>query len=137
MRFTLPATLIAASFSTGAAFAPAVQRESSKTALFNTLKARPTTASIAKKAANDIENSFRKINDASNEIVPLTGEEINARLNAQLEKLREKDRNSKELAKEVCFLILDILCVGIYEIGSDQDASHFVWPYKSVQPRWY
>ena len=104
MRFTFPATLLVASVSGGAAFAPTFHGTSSKTALFSTLKARPATASISKKFPVDIENNFREINDASNEIVPLTGEEIQARLQVQLEKLREKDRTSKKLAKEVCIL---------------------------------
>lgn len=38
------------------------------------------------------------------EIVPLSADEINARLEAQLAKLREKDLNSRQLSKEVCFI---------------------------------
>ena len=34
-------------------------------------------------------------------IVPPTADEINARLQAQLEKLRQKDKNSIRLSKEV------------------------------------
>ena len=41
--------------------------------------------------------------EVNNEVVvPLTAEEINARLSAQLDKLREKDRTSRQLSKEVC-----------------------------------
>jgi hypothetical protein len=58
----------------------------------------------------------------SGEIVPLTADEINARLNAQLELLREKDRTSKQLSKEVGFMLLfgdDLVRVSHPTLSSD------------------
>ena len=113
MRFLLSASIIAASLSFSAAFTPSSgflqqhqEQRATATNLCSSIKQRPAVADArisTKKVQQkiDVENHFEEINDASNEIVPLTGEEINARLGAQLEKLREKDRTSRKLEKEV------------------------------------
>ena len=128
MRIILSATVLVASLSASSAFTPSASvsrlhqgiisdsydgtTTEATTELFSSVKQRPGASTATTKTTNgketkisiDIENNFQKINDESNEIIPLTGEEINARLHAQLEKLREKDRTSKMIAKEVgCF----------------------------------
>ena len=128
MRIILSATVLVASLSASSAFTPSASvsrlhqgiisdsydgtTTATTTELFSSVKQRPGASTATPKTTNgketkisiDIENNFQKINDESNEIIPLTGEEINARLHAQLEKLREKDRTSKMIAKEVgCF----------------------------------
>jgi hypothetical protein len=103
MRFSLAVTLIAASVSAGSAFAPASKwGVAQKTVLYSTVEAStPVSVQVAVDvvAPVEIEADVREI---SNEIVPLTADEINARLNAQLEKLSAKDQTSKQLSKEVC-----------------------------------
>jgi hypothetical protein len=50
----------------------------------------------------EVEADVREVSQAPSGIVPLTADEINARLNAQLAKLSVKDQTSKQLSKEVC-----------------------------------
>jgi hypothetical protein len=112
MRFTLAAAIAAASLSSGVvAFAPStwgVSRVStlrSTVEADNTVKSSSSSAEVAAPVAQSVEEdtfvieSSPRVNQGS--IVPLTGAEINARLNAQLEKLRQKDSNSIRLSKEV------------------------------------
>jgi hypothetical protein len=116
MRLSLAVTLIVASVSTGAAFAPASASSSSRwgvsmsnMALYSTVENKPSA-----KASSTAEALLKRIQDAVGgeteeeetpagrpEIVPLSADEINARLEAQLEKLREKDLTSRQLSKEV------------------------------------
>jgi hypothetical protein len=103
MRFSLAVTLIAASVSAGAAFAPAASKWGvSKTTLLSTLESVEVAAVQSVAAPVEIEADVREVTQAPSGIVPLTADEINARLNAQLEKLSAKDQTSKQLSKEVC-----------------------------------
>jgi hypothetical protein len=109
MRLSLAVTVIAASVSAGAAFVPSASKwgVSSKTAVFSTME-EPVVDAVA--APVEIEADVFELPQTdgvvSGEILPPTADEINARLNAQLEKLREKDRTSKQLSKEVGFMLL-------------------------------
>jgi hypothetical protein len=108
MRFSLAVTLIAASVSGGDAFAPASKWGLARTAVFSTIEAEPSveTVPVAQAAPVYIEADVPEVSEApvSQEIVPLTANEINARLNVQLKKLSAKDRTSIQLSKEVGFI---------------------------------
>ena len=125
MRFSLAVTLVAASVSTGAAFAPASKWGVSKVSVYSTSEAEAAlgTSPAVDSAPQEIEEGIREISQApiSREVVSLTADEINARRNAQLEKLRQKDRTSKQLSKEVgnkksvqiFFLVFKLKCTRV------------------------
>lgn len=103
MRLSLATTLIAASVSAGAAFAPSSKWGVSRTAVFSTVEAQSSVEAIPIQTAPvEIEDDVREVAQAPvpSGIVPLTADEINARLHAQLEKLSAKDQTSKQLSKE-------------------------------------
>lgn len=52
----------------------------------------------------DIADIF-PMTETKDEVVPLTADEINSRLNQQMAKLRAKDQTSQQLSKEVCSLL--------------------------------
>jgi hypothetical protein len=109
MRLSLAVTLIAASASTGTAFAPASTSRwgVSNVALYSTVEEKPSvsSSSTAEALLKRIEDAVGSANEEETpirpEIVPLSADEINARLEAQLAKLREKDLASRQLSKEV------------------------------------
>jgi hypothetical protein len=119
MRFTLAAAIAAASLSSGVvAFAPSNWGVLRVSTLRSTVEADNTvvtsSAEVAAPVAQSVEEdtfvieSTPRVNQGS--IVPLTGAEINARLNAQLEKLRQKDSNSIRLSKEVGSAVSMMCC---------------------------
>jgi hypothetical protein len=121
MRFTLAAAIAAASLSSGVvAFAPSTWGVSRVSTLRSTVEADNTvtssSAEVAAPVAQSVEEdtfvieSTPRVNQGS--IVPLTGAEINARLNAQLEKLRQKDTNSIRLSKEVGSVVYIVIGYG-------------------------
>ena len=96
MRLSLASVLVALTVFNGEAFVPNQNSRSSvSSTLHSTVQTRPA-------APVDIEvpaDAKKKRQDGGG-IVPLTAEEINARRDAQLQKLRMKDRTSIELKKE-------------------------------------
>ena len=105
MRLSLAAALIAASVSSGAAFAPSSRWGVSKTAVFSTVEAEDIDVSPVVESAVEIEADMEELPEIPAGIVPLTADEINARLSAQLDKLREKDQTSQQLNKEVGYYV--------------------------------
>jgi len=108
MRLSLATALIAASVSSGAAFAPTSKWGVSNTALFSTVEAQSSVEVAPAQVANVVvESEEVTASPVSKEIVPLTADEINARLNAQLEKLSAKDQTSKQLSKEDLTIVFE------------------------------
>lgn len=105
MRLSLAATLIAASVSAGSAFVTTSKWGVSKTVVFSTVETESSAETTVQVAAAPVEIDEAAIMGGAQtqegEIVPLTADEINARRNAQLEKLSQKDATSKQLSKEV------------------------------------
>lgn len=85
MRFRVALTVLLASTSGVTSFAPQCRRWTSST-LYSTVEERPLVAE-------------QKV-DAAPEHSPLFGEEINIRLEDQMEKLRARDKKSRVLTKE-------------------------------------
>lgn len=112
MRLSLAVTLIAASVSTGDAFAPASSSRwgVSNVALYSTVENKPsvgagsTAEALLKRIEDAVGGAVEEETPSRPDIVPLSADEINARLEAQLEKLREKDSASRQLSKEVSFI---------------------------------
>jgi hypothetical protein len=101
MRLSLACTIVALIVFTGDAFAPSFTSRLSRPAsvLSSSVATRQAPAEIEEPADDDKKKVVGGI-------VPLTGEEINARRDAQLQKLRMKDKTSIQLEKQVC---LDLL----------------------------
>jgi hypothetical protein len=94
MRLSLASTIIALSIYTSDAFAPQTMLTSrTSSALSSTVQTRPAPA-VIEEPSDDQKRQ-------SGGIAPLTGEEINARRDAQLQKLRMKDRTSIQLERKV------------------------------------
>lgn len=109
MRLSLSATFIALSAITGEAFAPSsTNRGNARTdrmsVLSSSVATRPAPVEIEEPADGDKKKTSG--------ILPLTGDEINARRDAQLQKLRMKDKTSIQIEKEVCAEFLVILLWG-------------------------
>lgn len=102
MRLSFASTIIALSIVTGDAFSPSlpttIALRASSSALSSTVQTRPAPAEI--QGPDDNKKS------QSSGIVPLTGDEINDRRDAQLKKLRMKDKTSIQLEKEVGYGVL-------------------------------
>ena len=119
MRFSIPTTFLIATVGSSStlcstAFTTSVapsQRGCNTAAYSTAVRAPPSVES----SADDEENNKNRIwmddvpgHDDKPSITPLTADEINARLEAQLDKMRQKDKNSIRLSKEVR--------LGFYEI---------------------
>jgi hypothetical protein len=98
MRFSLVLAALAASASTGAAFAPGKPAGwSSRSSVFSTVEVdTETSVEFTPEHANGAVSHA-----ATSSVVALTSAEINARLEKQLEKLEAKDIKSPLLSKEV------------------------------------
>jgi hypothetical protein len=102
MRLYLAVAVLAASVSTASSFAPSSRWGSSNTALYSTLEDRPVDVSpTVELASQEVEADVKAVEGSA---APLTNDDINARLNSQLEKLRAKDITSRHLNKQVCLL---------------------------------
>ena len=104
MKLSLATTLIAASVTAGAAFVPAGQWGVPKTAVFSTVEAESNVEAAPVTVTQvNVESEVEEVvsTPVPEGIVPLTADEINARLKAQLEKMSAKDHTSKQLNKEV------------------------------------
>lgn len=98
MRFALAVTLLVASVVSVASFAPAPRHRlpptcpsQSPSQLFSTVQERPHGAA---------ETMLEQTPVISPKESPLFGEEINLRLDMQMEKLRARDKKSRALSKE-------------------------------------
>jgi hypothetical protein len=98
MRLSLASTIVALSVFTGDAFAPSstTSRLSRTASVLSSSVATPQAPAEIEEPADDDK---KKVVGG---IVPLTGEEINARRDAQFLKLRMKDKTSIQLEKQVC-----------------------------------
>jgi hypothetical protein len=97
MRLHLASTIVALTFFTGDAFAPSSTSRFSRTA--NVLSSSVATQQAPTEIEEPADDDKKKV---VGNIVPPTGEEINARRDAQLQKLSMKDRTSIQLEKQVC-----------------------------------
>jgi hypothetical protein len=112
MRLTFAVTLIAASVSAGAAFTPTSSSRwgVSNVALYSTVENKPsakpssTAEALLKRIEDAVGSTTEEETPTRPGIIPPSADEINARLEAQLAKLREKDLGSRQLSKEVGFI---------------------------------
>jgi tRNA pseudouridine32 synthase/23S rRNA pseudouridine746 synthase len=94
MKFNLAVTLLVASVASVASFSLSEPKhEKSPSRLFSAVQERPPQASAT-------ENAKEQAHKISPEESPLFGEEINLRLQNQMEKLRARDKKSKSISKE-------------------------------------
>ena len=109
MRFTFAISLLSIYLLAGESFTPSLCRWGIKrSVLFSTTNQEQATTTKKDTqesvASTDFEIDIADIfpmPDTKEEIFPLTAEEINARLDRQLAKLRAKDQNSKQLSAQV------------------------------------
>ncbi len=100
MRVTLTSSLVITLVASSArAFAPVSQRWGWSLGAVRSNSAVETEVVSATAVPSDEDNNNHT--EPSRVITPLTAAQINARLNVQLEKLKEKDRSSKRLQKNV------------------------------------
>lgn len=93
MRFHSLAYLLLTLNSAALAFVPSVSKQPHATIFRSTVEA-DTDASVGVTSDN-------VVNGASSPAITLSAADVNSRLQAQLEKLREKDATSAKLSKEV------------------------------------
>jgi hypothetical protein len=123
MRLSLASTIVALTVFTGDAFAPSStsSRLSRTTSvLSSSVATRQAPAEIEEPADDDKKKVVGGI-------VPLTGEEINARRDAQFQKLRMKDKTSIQLEKQVCIDLYErqVSCHVCGCINSFSDIGYF------------
>ena len=84
-------------------------KSSMSTCLFSTVEERPTqsqSAAVSDSMREKIEQAVSSV-DEETKIVPLSADEINARLEAQLDKMRQKDQTSRNLSKDELKIIYE------------------------------